>query len=56
MLTLVNSAAAAAIAARLDRLPPSRHLRNVVLLLCLGAFFEIYDLTRNPGLEAIAGS
>ena len=54
MLTSVNSAAAAAIAARLDRLPPSRHLWNLVLLLSLGAFFEIYDLLMtgyvSPGL------
>jgi putative MFS transporter len=52
MLTSVNSAAA--IAARLDRLPPSRHLWNLVLLLSLGAFFEIYDLLMtgyvSPGL------
>ncbi|MDB6106301.1 MAG: yyaJ [Gammaproteobacteria bacterium] len=51
---LANPAAGADIAARLDRLPPSRYLWNLVLLLSLGAFFEIYDLLMtgyvSPGL------
>jgi putative MFS transporter len=34
----------AAIAARLDRLPSSRHVWNLVLLLSLGGLFEFYDL------------
>jgi MFS transporter, putative metabolite:H+ symporter len=43
-----------AIAARLDRLPPSRYLWQLVFLLSIGAFFEIYDLLMtgyvSPGL------
>ena len=46
--------AAAAIAARLDRLPPSRHVWGLVVLLSLGGCFEIYDLLMtgyiSPGL------
>jgi putative MFS transporter len=53
MLTSATSAGAA-IAARLDRLPPSQYLWKLVLLLSLGAFFEIYDLLMtgyvSPGL------
>jgi hypothetical protein len=36
--------AAVTIAARLDRLPPSRHTRWLVTLLSLGGWFEFYDL------------
>jgi putative MFS transporter len=36
--------AAAAISARLDRLPASRHIWGLVLLLSLGGCFEFYDL------------
>src|SRR5271170_719731 len=32
------------VAARLDRLPPSRHTRKLITLLSLGAWFEFYDL------------
>jgi len=32
------------VAARLDRLPPSRHIRRLVTLLSLGGWFEFYDL------------
>jgi putative MFS transporter len=32
------------VAARLDRLPASRHMRKLITLLSLGAWFEFYDL------------
>lgn len=32
------------VAARLDRLPPSRHVRRLIALLSLGGWFEFYDL------------
>jgi putative MFS transporter len=32
------------VAARLDRLPPSRHARRLITLLSLGGWFEFYDL------------
>ncbi|HXW39619.1 MAG TPA: MFS transporter [Xanthobacteraceae bacterium] len=35
---------AVTVAARLDRLPPSRHTRKLVTLLALGGWFEFYDL------------
>jgi MFS transporter, putative metabolite:H+ symporter len=36
--------AAVTVAARLDRLPSSRHTRKLVTLLSLGGWFEFYDL------------
>src|SRR6202050_1498991 len=36
--------AAVTVAARLDRLPPSRHIRKLITLLSLGGWFEFYDL------------
>ena len=38
------TSSAATIAARLDRLPPSRHVRKLITLISLGGWFELYDL------------
>lgn len=50
----MQSPNAADILARLDRLPPSRTMWTLVLLLSLGAYFEIYDVLMtayvSPGL------
>jgi len=50
----MDQSTAAAITARLDRLPPSRALWLLVVLLSVGACFELYDLLMtgyvSPGL------
>src|SRR5579883_1026787 len=38
------TASAITVAARLDRLPPSRHTRRLITWLSLGGWFEFYDL------------
>ncbi|HUN52895.1 MAG TPA: MFS transporter, partial [Candidatus Sulfotelmatobacter sp.] len=47
---------AADLAARLDRLPTSRHIWRLILLISLGACFELYDLFLTayivPGMTA----
>lgn len=47
MLTFLMSSGSVltpGIAARLDRLPPSRYLRRLVARISVGGFFELYDL------------
>ncbi len=50
----MQSPNAADILARLERLPPTRYVWTLVLLLSLGAYFEIYDMLMtayiSPGL------
>jgi putative MFS transporter len=50
----VQVSRAANVLARIERLPPSRYMWNLIFLLSLGAFFEIYDLLMtayvSPGL------
>src|SRR5271166_6827226 len=41
---LSGQARAAAILARLDRLPGTRHVWQLITLLSLGGMFELYDL------------
>ena len=50
-----DTRAAAALSARMDRLPITRNLWMLVLLISLGGFFEVYDLIFTgyiaPGME-----
>jgi MFS transporter, putative metabolite:H+ symporter len=38
------ASSAVTIAARIDRLPPSRHVRGLITLISFGGWFEFYDL------------
>jgi putative MFS transporter len=53
-MNIVSASSPATISARLDRLPASRPVWMLVVLLSLGAFFELYDLLMtgyvSPGL------
>jgi putative MFS transporter len=40
----METPSAAPIAARIDRLPPTRHVRKLITLISLGGWFEFYDL------------
>jgi hypothetical protein len=40
----MEASSAATIAARIDRLPPSQHVRKLITLISFGGWFELYDL------------
>jgi len=46
-----SRASAAMVSARLDRLPATRYIWKLIILLSLGAFFEIYDISLTASLS-----
>src|ERR1700731_161328 len=52
--SVMSGASAAMVSARLDRLPATAYIWKLIILLSLGAFFEVYDIALtasiSPGL------
>ena len=42
-LSITSTTPPPTIAARMDRLPPSPYVRRFIVLLALGAFFDVFD-------------
>src|SRR3984893_18671198 len=47
----ISGASAAMVSARLDRLPPTAYVWKLIILLSLGAFFEVYDIALTASLS-----